>query len=63
MPEIFDVTSTPQEFVQKIEDRLENPIISQEIMGTRYELFYKWVSPTDTRSLEKYASKIRELVI
>ncbi len=59
---LFDIAGNTNELKPIILKRLDDNIISKEIMAKRKMLFEKYVSSTEGDATEKYVTLIKEIV-
>ena len=51
---LFDVAETPNDFAQRIEERLNNPDVNPKLELAKRNLFERWVSPLNESALKRY---------
>lgn len=56
-----DLAHSPEQFVQLIEQRLNDPGITPDLMQRRRAVFAHYISDLSTSATERYASKLAEL--
>lgn len=59
--DIFDIASTPEFFMQKIAEHLENPKVDAQYETKRKHLFEQWVSAIDGCSTQRYCDLLRSV--